>query len=84
VATYNVELRPAALKDLAQLSPEVAQRIVEKVEVLKNDLSGDVKRLRTFMPRFRLRVGDWRILFEVSGDIIQIWRVCHRRDVYDR
>ena len=84
MATYNVELRPAALKDLAQLSPEVAQRIVEKVEVLKNDLSGDVKRLRNFMPRFRLRVGDWRILFEVSGDIIQIWRVCHRRDVYDR
>lgn len=80
---YRVEFRPAALKDMQSLSRDVAQRVVEKLDLLKNDLSGDVKRLKNFVPRFRMRVGDWRVLFEVQGDIIHIWRVCHRRDVYD-
>ncbi len=80
---YTVEFRPAALKELSRLSPEIAQRIVDKIGLLKIDLAGDVKRLKNFTPRFRLRVGNWRALFEVSGDLIQIWHVSHRRDVYD-
>lgn len=62
--TYTVEFRPLALKELSQLSPDVAQRIVDKIELLTNDLSGDVKRLKNFVPRYRLRVGDWRILLK--------------------
>jgi mRNA interferase RelE/StbE len=81
---YSVEFRSAAIKDMSQLSPEVAQRIVDKIELLKHDLSGDVKRLRNYLPRYRLRVGDWRVLFEVSGSLIQIWRVLHRSNAYDR
>jgi mRNA interferase RelE/StbE len=81
---YRLEFRSNALKDLSKLSPDIARRVVEKIELLRNDLSGDVKQLKNFVPKYRLRVGDWRILFEVSGDLIQIWRVCHRRDVYDR
>jgi mRNA interferase RelE/StbE len=80
---YAVEFRPAALKDLAALSPDVSQRIVDKIEAMRTDLAGDVKRLKNFVPRYRLRVGDWRVLFEVSGALIVIWRVRHRRDVYD-
>lgn len=81
--TYTVELRSSALKDLSDLSPDVAQRIVEKIELLKNDLGGNVKRLRNFVPRYRLRVGDWRVLFEVSGNAIHVWRIIHRRDAYN-
>ena len=82
--TYTFEFRPAALKDLAELSPDVAQRVVDKIEQMRNDLAGDVKRLKNFVPRYRLRVGDWRVLFEITGTLIEIWRVRHRRDVYDR
>lgn len=63
---YRVEFRPAALKDLQSLSPDIAQCIADKLELLKNDLSGDVKRLKNFVPRFRVRLRDWRVLFEGS------------------
>ncbi|HSB07340.1 MAG TPA: type II toxin-antitoxin system RelE/ParE family toxin [Thermodesulfobacteriota bacterium] len=31
---------------------------------------------------YRLRFGNWRILFEVEGDRIIIYRIMHRKDVY--
>lgn len=42
----------------------------------------DVKRLTNFTPSYRLRVGDWRVLFEVGGGTVIIHRVLHRREVY--
>lgn len=81
---YEVEFRPSALRDIAGLTSNVAQRVIEKIEVMRTDLTGDVKRLRNFVPRYRLRVGDWRVLFEVDQSRVVIWRVRHRREVYDR
>ena len=40
---------------------------MKKLDALRNDLSGDVKRLVNYTPGWRLRVADWRVLFEVSG-----------------
>jgi len=45
-------------------------------------LAGDVKRLTNYTPEFRLRVGDYRVLFEVEGETIVIYRVLHRKDAY--
>ena len=80
---YEIGFRPQAIRDFRGLSPEVAQRISDKITLLSHDLTGDVKRLKHFEPKYRLRVGDWRVLFEISGNSLQIWRVRHRRDVYD-
>ena len=66
------------------LSPEVARRILGKVEVMRNELSGDVKRLSNFAPEYRLRVGDYRVLFEIEGDVVIVYRIKHRRDAYGR
>jgi mRNA interferase RelE/StbE len=49
---------------------------------LADDLAGDVKRLTNFSPEYRLRVGDWRVLFNVDGDMVSIERVSHRSDAY--
>ncbi|MDB5333650.1 MAG: cytotoxic translational repressor of toxin-antitoxin stability system [Phycisphaerales bacterium] len=81
---YEVEFRPSALRDIAGLSRDVAGRIIEKIEAMRVDLAGDVKRLKQFVPRYRLRVGDWRVLFEIDQSRVVIWRVRHRREVYDR
>ncbi|GDY21132.1 hypothetical protein LBMAG56_24780 [Verrucomicrobiota bacterium] len=59
-----------------------ARRVVEKVERLRHDLAGDVKRLTNFTPEYRLRVGHYRVLFEVEGSRIIVHRVRHRREVY--
>ena len=76
---YNVE----AQRDLRKLSPEVARRITQKINRLANGLSGDVKRLVKFKPDYRLRVGDWRVLFEIDGKTIVIHHVSHRSTAYD-
>jgi len=80
---YTVEFKPAALRDLRKVSPPVARRILAKIEAMRDNLAGDVKRLTGFTPGWRLRVGDWRVLFEVVGTVIVIWRVVHRSQAYD-
>ncbi len=81
---YDLQYRPTALKDLESMSKEVAGRILEKVEAMRDNLTGNVKRLRHFTPEYRLRVGDWRVLFEIEGNGIIVWRIRHRSKVYDR
>ena len=79
---YEVSFRPKALKDLDSLQPGTARRVVEKTTRLKNDLEGDVKRLTNHSPEYRLRVGDYRVLFEVEGNQIIVYHVKHRREAY--
>lgn len=52
------------------------------MEGLQNDLAGDVKRLTHFTPEYRLRVGDYRVLFEVEGERLIIYRVMQRGEAY--
>jgi mRNA interferase RelE/StbE len=80
--TYETVFKPRAIKDLQSLPRSMAQRVVEKVEALRNDLAGDVKRLTNFTPEYRLRVGDYRVLFEVEASQVIIYRVKHRSDAY--
>lgn len=79
---YRIELKPLAIKDLDDLTKDVAGRILDKTETLRDNLSGNVKKLTNYAPEFRLRVGDYRVLFEVEGDKIIVYRVKHRKDAY--
>lgn len=80
--TYSIELKRRALKDLRGVSAQDRDRIFSGLAALENDLSGDVKRLTNFSPEYRLRVGDFRILFEVEGTKIIVYRILHRRESY--
>jgi mRNA interferase RelE/StbE len=79
---YTVELKPRALKDLKGLSQADQRRVVQKLELLATDLQGDVKKLTDFSPEYRLRVGDWRALFEIEDDKIVVYRILHRSRAY--
>jgi len=57
--------------------------VVEKINRLGGGLTGDVKRLRHFKPDYRLRVGDWRVLFAIEGSTLVIHQVSHRSTTYD-
>lgn len=52
---YRIVFTTGALRDLRRLSPEVAKRITAKIDRLKNDLAGSVKRLTNYSPEYRLR-----------------------------
>ena len=80
---YEIQYKPQALRDLGSLDAAVRRRVAGKLDALRHDLSGNVKRLVNYTPGWRLRVGDWRVLFEVSGSVVTVWRIVHRSEAYD-
>ena len=77
---YQIGFKPRALKDLKRLPPNQKDHVLEKVEALQTDLTGDVKRLTNFTPEYRLRVGDYRVLFEIEGRTVVVYpRVASER-----
>ncbi len=79
---YKVEIKQRAIKDMLGFPVAQRERIIEKIEGLCDNLAGDIKKLANHTPEYRLRIGDYRVLFEVSGDKIIVYRVRHRKDAY--
>ena len=79
---YKIEIRKRAENDLVSIPKSDAQRITDAIFVMENGLAGDIKKLTNFSPEYRLRVGNWRILFEVSKNKIIIYRILHRKEAY--
>jgi mRNA interferase RelE/StbE len=85
MATYTVELTPAARRDLKSLSKDVLKRVDAKIlSLAKNPRPHGVKVLHGHVGFLRIRVGDYRIVYCVEDDrlVVLIVRVGHRRDVY--
>lgn len=79
---YDVQFKPRAVRDIERLPSRIQAQVLARIEEMSNDLKGDVKRLTHFTPEFRLRVGDYRVLFEVEEKTIVIYRIRHRREAY--
>jgi len=79
---YLIEWRPRARKDLGRLDAEIRRRVIDAVSRLSEDQSG-VRQLAGYKPSmFRIRVGDWRILFTIEAGIATIRRVLPRDKAY--
>ena len=79
---YDLEFKPKSLKDCKSIPRQDLDKIFEKIEAMTNDLAGDVKQLTNHSPEYRLRVGSYRILFEIEDNKISVYRIRHRRDIY--
>ena len=82
--TFHVELTPAARRDIAKLPRDLLRRIDAHILALANDpYPAGAKKLHG-SEFFRVRVGDYRILYAVEHHrlVILIVRVGHRRDIY--
>lgn len=81
---YRIELKPKAVKNLRSLPKSDAARMAHALESLCDNLSGDVKKLTNFSPEYRLRVGNYRALFEIeTPDLVMIYRIKHRKEIFD-
>jgi mRNA interferase RelE/StbE len=79
---YAIEWRPRARKDLVRLDAEIRERVIDAVDRLSEDQSG-IRRLEGYKPPlFRMRVGDWRILFTIDASVATIQRVLPRDKAY--
>ena len=79
---YDVEFKPRSLKDCKKIPHSELKRIFDSIEEMSCGLKGDVKQLTNFSPEYRLRIGDYRVLFEVDQNKITIYRIRHRKDAY--
>ena len=56
-----------AIDDLRRIPKRYARQIVAKISRLEHGLHGNIKRLTNFDVDYRLRSGDYRVLFDVEG-----------------
>jgi len=81
---YKIEWKEHSLQDLEKLEGSIIRRILKKVDELsENPFYKDIKRLKG-QNDFRLRVGDYRVIFEIEKDTIIILKVGHRKNIYER
>jgi mRNA interferase RelE/StbE len=80
---YQIEYGSSALDDLDRLPTRERAQIIRKIERLHHGLLGNIKRLHKAEAAYRLRMGDYRILFDVAGHVIVVRRIGNRKDVYD-
>ena len=68
---------------MVSLPPRIRKQILRKIGRLESGMHGDIKHLRGGDIAYRLRAGDYRILFDVEGAIIVIRRIGNRKNIYD-
>ena len=74
-----------AAKTLRRIPANVAALIMAKIHLYAADpasLGNNVSKL-TGRPGSRLRVGDWRVIFDEDGNVITVLKIGARGDVYD-
>jgi len=85
MGTYQIEWKKSALREIKRLDRQVIPRIVAAVDSLSTQpLPSGVSKLQGSQRTYRIRVGDYRVVYELyeSRLIIEIVRVRHRKDAY--
>lgn len=83
--TYRVALSPMAARQLRKLDAPVRRRIQAALELLaEQPRPPSATRLVGGAGEWRVRTGDYRIVYEIDDDrlLILVLRIGHRRDVY--
>lgn len=81
----NVEYTEQAIEHLETLDPQVADRVMNKVDEATDWTEQRLERLSGY-PYYKLRAGDYRaiITWDRDDDLLIVEAVGHRRNVYDR
>ena len=85
MASYAITWRNSTKKDLRKIRPDEVPGIIEAVEALSEDpLPDGCTKLAGSQHIYRIRVGDYRVIYEVIGRvlIIEVLRVAHGKNVY--
>ncbi len=79
----RVVVEKVAVKDILKISETYKSKIKSKIQELsKYPNVSNIKKLTSHTPVYRLRVGDYRILFDVDDELITIGRIKHRKEAY--
>ena len=78
----KLEYTDLALDDLRGIPLRHADQITRKVERLRSGWMGDIKALTNAEAGYRLRAGEYRVLFDCDGKTVVVRRIRNRRDAY--
>jgi mRNA interferase RelE/StbE len=85
VVRYSVLLSPSAERDLGALDKPVQRRVVARIEALaENPRPAGVAKLQGVANAWRIRVGDYRVLYTIEDGrlVVLVVKIGHRREVY--
>lgn len=84
MSRYRVEVRPAAIRTLRKIDPKMQPRIEGAIALLAEDPRPPASRPLPGRDGYRVRIGDYRIIYTIDDDVLFIVVVAlgHRRDVY--
>jgi mRNA interferase RelE/StbE len=79
----TIEYKDSVFRELRRLDRQVARRIIEKIEhELTSDEFQPIPLTGPFEGLYKLRVGDYRVIYAFSAASVAILRIAHRREVY--
>jgi mRNA interferase RelE/StbE len=85
VREYTVLFARSARKELQALDRSVAGRILKRIEALRREpRPAGCKKLEGTDNLWRIRVGDWRVVYSVDDvkSVVEVSVIRHRREVY--
>jgi mRNA interferase RelE/StbE len=84
VASYSLEIKRSAAKELSQLPRKDRGRVIARIEALAQDPRPAGAEKLSGQERYRVRQGDYRILYEIEDQVLRIMvvKIGHRREGY--
>ncbi|MGH7976668.1 MAG: type II toxin-antitoxin system RelE family toxin [Limisphaerales bacterium] len=82
-ANFELFISDEALEQLRTLPKDLRKRIGDRLSVLENNFSGDIKKLAGAENKYRLRVGNHRVLFRLAKNQIRVYAVKDRKEAYE-
>ena len=82
---YRIEFKRSAAKALKKVPKRDRKSIHDKIESLAENLPDpNLTKMKGDNPFHRIRVGDYRIIYEIQNDIlvILVLKIGHRKDIY--
>ena len=83
--TYQIDFAPAAVRQLRKLDPSARRRVQAAIELLSTDpRPGGARKLVGGEGEWRVRTGDYRIVYEIYDDklVVLVVALGHRRGIY--
>jgi len=84
---YRIEFKRSAAKALKKIPKSDQKRVADRIDSLSENLPDPATtEMKDDNPFHRIRVGDYRIIYEIQGDIlaIMVLKIGHRKEVYRR
>ncbi len=82
-ANFQLLFAEEALEQLRALPKDLRKRIGEKLSAVETSFTGNIKKLAGAENKYRLRVGNHRVLFRLVGKQIQVYAVKDRKEAYE-